>query len=545
MNFKWLSILLLVSCFQIYSQQIIEYDTLTKSLKSEIPYDQPFVLKVPFDKKIEYVDYLKVKGNREWYEEVLNRASKLPDPFSKRYEKINYNIEQIEDDLDNLNKSLANDINDQKEIRLKERKLERKESKISLTINNVKSEIKKEGKISYLYIYFDWNNTFDPNSEYAILLNTNEPAGIEVYNLYHNEGKWKEKLDTIRNEQVRKYSLNWSIPSNEDVKLIYANSGLKKLYDDVSKGIDDTNSNSQKLSNPLYLKESIKCLVTDSLRKDCGLDCKSVNHLLNLDDLETEKLRQLSRGEISIATVISATKKETNLNKRVTNLDKSLATLSPILQRLKSLSIAEICDINSLLQFEEFIENLRESKELLTVSRDSQNKIYQIVYEKDFQIPINLGSSTTVLNFQTRADTRIIPDFGLIFYGLDAQNDFVGFTPYLGFRVNLRPINKDIPFSKYPDKTIFHYTSIMMGWSLTSVSEKGKREDLFGSKSFLTGIGIKLYSHSIMLNAGTLWFHKIDPNPVINTKSIAVAPYVGISVDLKLKDLVGGLGILN
>ena len=79
----------------------------------------------------------------------------------------------------------------------------------------------------------------------------------------------------------------------------------------------------------------------------------------------------------------------------------------------------------------------------------------------------------------------------------------------------------------------------MTAWSLTSISEEGKREDFFANSTFLTGIGFRI-NNALRVTAGVNWFYKLDPNPTIETKSIAVTPYIGLSVDLDVKQFLNG-----
>lgn len=150
---------------------------------------------------------------------------------------------------------------------------------------------------------------------------------------------------------------------------------------------------------------------------------------------------------------------------------------------------------------------------------------------------IKYSSTTDVFDFEKRSKFQITPDFGWIWYGL--QEDFNGFSPYLGFHINFRYINKNIPFSRLPNKTCLHYLSFMTAWSLASISEKGKRENFFDKSTLLTGIGLRL-NNALRVTTGVNWFYKLDPNPTIETKSIAVTPYIGLSIDLDVKQFLNG-----
>ena len=146
-----------------------------------------------------------------------------------------------------------------------------------------------------------------------------------------------------------------------------------------------------------------------------------------------------------------------------------------------------------------------------------------------------LSSSTEVVDFDTRTGFTITADFGYIYYGF--QEDFSSMTPYVGFELEFRYFDKNIPFNLIRPKTIWHYLSFTTGLTLTSIKKDGKRDDFFASKSLLTGIGFRL-SSATRVTAGAMWFNREDVNPVLDKKHLAVTPYIGLSIDLKLKSLM-------
>ncbi len=485
--------------------QVIELDPKTNTLKKEIPYDRPFVLKIPIDNDVYYVDYLKTTRNREWYQQI--------------------------------NKEAQN-------------------SELTLgSIDKSKFEIKKEGEKKYLYVYFDngisfdegkkkekkYNNTFKPNSDYSVILNQFDPLGYEIFKMYHKDGKgsaWSKKLDTARNKQYELYEdLEWSLPTNDEVRQFYKSSNLEEQFVLVENYSDQIDSIVNTITGMMNLEDEVSCLVVDTL-KSCGLDCESVKHLLSLNGLDIDNLKLLGKGELSIVNLNG--KKELNCDKRVQNLNTTIEHLSAIYSRLKSLELASECALSNLDALENFTNSLRSSRKVLKEACEGEAKIKKTIAQQYFQIPISVDASTSIYNFNTRAKSYIVPDFGLAVYG--TGDGFVDFSPYLGFHINFRPMNKDIPWKKYPEKTLLHYTSFMVGWTLKSVAEEGKRDDLFGGSSFFTGLGVKAYSHSIMITGGVLWFNKIDENPVVSEKSLAFAPFVGVSIDLELKELFNGFG---
>ncbi|MFT3681038.1 MAG: hypothetical protein QM791_12240 [Ferruginibacter sp.] len=146
-----------------------------------------------------------------------------------------------------------------------------------------------------------------------------------------------------------------------------------------------------------------------------------------------------------------------------------------------------------------------------------------------------LSSTSAVLDFDTRTGYTITPDFGYVYYGF--QKDFGSMTPYVGFQLEFRYFDKNIPFNLIRPKSLFHYLSFTAGLTLTSLKRDGRREDFFSGKSLLTGIGIRLTS-ATRITTGVIWFNREDINPLIDRKRLTVTPFAGLSIDLKLKSIL-------
>lgn len=177
--------------------------------------------------------------------------------------------------------------------------------------------------------------------------------------------------------------------------------------------------------------------------------------------------------------------------------------------------------------------------------KSEEEKIKEIkskIVENDLFIKSTSFSATSeIYSFETRAKFKITPDFGYVGYGF--QKDFNGFTPYLGFQIEFRYFDKNIPFKLIPNKTIWHRLSFNTGITLASLKKDGQREDFFKDKSLLMGFGFRL-SNALRLTGGTMLFNKEDPNPLVDNKQIGVTPFVGLSIDLSLKQLLNDMSSL-
>lgn len=223
-----------------------------------------------------------------------------------------------------------------------------------------------------------------------------------------------------------------------------------------------------------------------------------------------EQLQQYANYLISNG----ATSSTGTFSQLVNDLDQCMIILNEGLIKLKNISATK----------SEFLATL--SRENVNVNSSNSN-----------------NGTTDVFDFKTRSKFRIVPDFGLIAAFTNTPVDFrsgTTFAPYLGFHINFRPINKDIPFRLVRYKTVAHRLSFMAGLTLTSIKSENQREDLFGSRSLVTGLGFRM-SNAVKIAVGGLWYKALDTNPLLDNKKTSVAPFIGVSFDLEIKELLGGI----
>lgn len=199
--------------------------------------------------------------------------------------------------------------------------------------------------------------------------------------------------------------------------------------------------------------------------------------------------------------------------------------------------LAYLNTVKNTLEFN--FKMLKKQKTKLDENNEVANK-YQSELEKyyGFRIPIKISSGLSyTYNFSTRSSYLIQPDFGFIAYN-DPINfkSFWGFTPILGFHVNFRPYNTEIPFAVIRNKSFVGRFSFESGLTVLSIEEKGIREGLVGNSGLYTGFGF-IFGHGARFNIGSMWFKKVDPNPLIDHKTPAAILYFGLSLDMRLKEI--------
>lgn len=157
-------------------------------------------------------------------------------------------------------------------------------------------------------------------------------------------------------------------------------------------------------------------------------------------------------------------------------------------------------------------------------------------------VPDNVTNvSSKVFNFMTASKFKIVPDFGLVVIsGLPDRTIVKDVVPYLGFNINFRSIDKDIPMSSVPNKHWTYFFSFIGGITLNSVAIQNKREDLFGNNSLMLGFGFRVNNY-LKVIGGAVLYKKFSTNPLSDKKPLGASPFAGLSLDYELKELFGGI----
>lgn len=147
--------------------------------------------------------------------------------------------------------------------------------------------------------------------------------------------------------------------------------------------------------------------------------------------------------------------------------------------------------------------------------------------------------NTSQFNLATNAPLQVIADGGLIFTGF--QKGFNTVTYYVGLNIAFRPMDSDIPFKTLVKSRHIKWTQRLtanIGVTLNSIAKTNYRANLFGNDNVIAGLGYK-FSHVINMSFGGMIYNNVNPNPLLDKKTIGVAPYVGLSINLKIKDALG------
>ena len=149
--------------------------------------------------------------------------------------------------------------------------------------------------------------------------------------------------------------------------------------------------------------------------------------------------------------------------------------------------------------------------------------------------------TTVPSSVDQRMKQRLSPQFGAVFPVFRNGDEYFS-RPSLMFGVyyQLRPIDPDIPFNSYDIVSLQRF-SVLFGLTINSIAESNIREDLVGDSNILLGIGYQPFD-ALRISYGQMLFYELNPNRLsAESKSIGNTPYVGLTLDLRLKDLLGGV----
>ncbi|PWJ54257.1 hypothetical protein CLV98_11819 [Dyadobacter jejuensis] len=533
---------------QVFREEnIVEVDPIMGLPDRSLPFDQPFILKIPTSSsKVIGVSYLKHVRQLDF------GAS-----YQHRYQK-------------------ASPQNRQSKIKGLE------------SLEPSDYEVKTIGKQNYLLISVRNPILLDPGSTYTFFWAEDvSPKIMGLFDFYEN---WKINHDSVGIDKARKeyqkigdqIEAKFSMPLNwpneqEDIRQLTRiamvfEDGKLGLYRDYAalrsknRQLNDKISTQTVLHNDPstgYLLQLIKAINQKGPHFDTELRAKfltdeslAIKRLLRLHQVFSRDASQrlgLMDGTIPIDCESCTVTPPQSYSDRAANLTESIEALDELAWMAKTLnvsgptdlsqSIALITSLKTVLE-----QNHEELTPLLAIRANIENKIY-------YQALSNLtylGTSTFIYSFDTRTKLSITPDFGLVSSRLsDKGNNPYPFVPYLGFHINFRPINRDLSWKSYKHKW-GHYCSLMVGYSMVPLASgplhgpSVAADSLSGffkdNSTLLTGLGFRL-GNVIRITGGSMWHFKTTSNSqqVYDQRKLRSWLFLGVSLDLSLKSLMNGL----
>jgi len=295
------------------------------------------------------------------------------------------------------------------------------------------------------------------------------------------------------------------------------------------------------------MEQALLCPCEDKGLKDITIKDDLTRALSVLFEQRPDDLKAIQLGLVSLKD-INKLAKENQYTIRKENLQASIEqinSLQEFISKNKTIKPGHTISLNSLqTTINNFKGNLEDAIKKVDEINNSEvavkNGFLKEFEELNRSIPTSTGSTST-LDLIADSKLRIIPVFGYVgvFKGNNLYS-FQDFTPYLGFHINFRSLDKHIPFKDILYKSWRHRFSFMSGFTLSSLKIENKRDDFFGSFSLLTGLGFRLNSY-FTITGGNVWFKTTDINPLSDDKPLRFSPFVGISLDLDLRDRFPGI----
>lgn len=201
----------------------------------------------------------------------------------------------------------------------------------------------------------------------------------------------------------------------------------------------------------------------------------------------------------------------------------------------------------------ELIESLMKIKDKLKTHKDDLvnfEKYFRQVAAKVFAAN-KLNSSaplTTTADFVTRTGYYITADagFAYIFFGRKGTLFPNEIQPYYGANFHLGPINRQAEYSLVGcsfRRNWYKSISVIVGITVNSLADSGRRKDGLDSKSLLNGIGIRVLE-PVRISVGGVWVKVTDPNPLIARDRLKMYPYLSVSLDLDVQKYIGKIAEL-
>lgn len=483
---------------------VVEVDSITGGAISSIPFDEPFVLKVRSDQEPTFAFAIISHGNESAWE-ILKREDER-----------------------------ARATGEDREV--------------ATLIDRSRISLSKEGGRNYVLVQFiEPRHRVGAGANLFVIFNSAETQGFEVLKLWHDGSnepdstkakalfdKAKAKSTEIRTKQKASIGFNYLAPTPDELGEIYDALDTNFTAIDAREAACIINATAAKSINITNVAGALlKEALLDTLRSTVGclVDCDLEKDLVALSLLDPNALELLVLGKRTLRDpkpIGSPAERLAALKNTRTSLNRMIAYQ----QARGTLSGAAISgEWASLVK--EVDANVTEL-DSMSKERKAISDVLNLVYA----IPRAITGTTQIYSFDTRSSFRMIPDFGLVWYGF--QDGFSDVIPYFGVQFNVRQSKKNIPWRHYPKKTFWHHVSFSIGYTTQSLAADGEREDFFTKSSLMVGAGWRL-TDELRVTGGALCFYGEDPNPAIESRQLQATPYLGLSVDLDIAKYLNDL----
>ncbi len=472
--------------------QVFKIDSVTQSIKGEIPFDRPFIIQIPDkDKSVVSVDIWRLyvsKGEVGYKKDVLFGMFTI-DGSNKYLENADF---QRNDKVINIFMPPLRP-NSYIEIRLRHKfRGDALEGLMKV------SEIIRQNKLP------------EAKDELEQLLIKLEPVLYEYDKTAFGASPSTPWFGNYFTEYAK-----------------FFDGAIKSNFDNIETATSHTPVNFNKANFQRV----------DTLALKWKLETKDLLKMWNI--FQNGSLEEIQKGFLSTNDYKTAKGKEFHqFNKRMENLKISRKFFQDLISQVRLIHLRDdsyAAIVNGVLDdITKIAGKIDDNLDL--ISTNYNDIIKAIDEEKNIRYTNWLTADNEVFNLKTKGTRHIIPEIGIasIFANGNSTNDnFV--RPFAGASIYLRQIDKDVPLHHLRN-SILHRLSFSLGLTVIEIKNE-EFKDLYNKVSLLTGINFKL-SRSFALSAGTVLFQQENVNPVRSDFHIEPRPYVGLSLDA---DFASGL----
>ena len=495
---------IIISCFAntMYGQapySKIKYKFSLDTAKNRIlPFDIPFTVTIPNDKTnpYKYIYLFRVNGERKIIKDNQTSVQKSTLPLNSVYQ----NGDSLEIDIPPLKPDKQYVVIGVTE----ENKVAKLKELVIKFCKDQKDQIPEEDSVNLIPPAYFLTKDFDNHSLHFV--------------------------------ETKEHILEIFKKSNEECKLCEKLALTQQAYTDPITSIPSAIN-----TNPLINCDTCKTNFKNEIFFINGtvvvLGKWQTEVLTGVYPLDTSK----GRGNIFVSGNIPAVKDE----EKFQNIAKSLGILITIKQLVfyvsKNLSSANLSEYLSATN--NYIDALKINLEILRTKLKEKNDFESCLKDMDLSIGQTnsvLSNTTSSYQFLTRNGYFIVPDFGLVYYSnkLFSNSSFAGVAPFIGFHINFRATNVNVPFWKI--KSFWKFPVLQVGVPVfaQNLSADSSRKYLVGNKfSVFAGLGINL-AHSARITFGAMFFQSLTAP---STYEIKAAPCISLGIDIRLKSYFRGL----
>ncbi|WP_299110459.1 hypothetical protein [uncultured Winogradskyella sp.] len=374
-------------------------------------------------------------------------------------------------------------------------------------------------------------NPLGPGRLYEIILfvkNSRENNLVynEFLNLYSIDSKNKDVLKTFYINKILKLRGNVAQRKHEIVSFP---SDYSKFLERISNVLGFVDNNSVPKAQ-IFNRDST--LVTNNIIRNIGN--KMIKNKLNFKLYSKVLDKFLNNEDDEIAAFSSGKTYDTkafDYSKQILNIKQSIKDIEDLFNEIAILRTSQ--NHSDLDKFRTHF--LMEAKKVL-----SNNIVALKTYNMNLIKGLNdslpelvvISAGTEHDNLKTANASSIIIDLGLMNAFANTNEGDIKFIarPYIGLNFHFSGINRKQKLNQIIDKKFRHRFSLALGITVGEI-DTDDFEDLYNKISPTLGLNFRV-DRQIRLGVGSLFLRKKNPNPILNSTKLTLAPYASISFDL-------------